>query len=133
MSAVSIARRRAVGAEGAATAIVVGICGAAVLLGGGVVVFATAAAEHARADAAADLAALAGSDVARGIGSPGDPCAAAAKAADGSGATLTSCSVLSGDGASIEVSVRAVPQGTAAHWLPLPRATATSWAGPPPS
>lgn len=125
-------QRRLRGANGAATAIVAGICAAAVLLGGGVVVFASAAAEDSRAAAAADLAALAGSDVARGIGSAGDPCAAAAKAASGSGATLTTCTVLRGDGASIEVSVRAVPQGAAARWLPLPRATATSWAGPPP-
>jgi secretion/DNA translocation related TadE-like protein len=132
MSAVLRVQRRMSGATGAATVLVVGIAAAAVLLGAGVVVMAGASAEATRASNAADLAALAGSDVARGIGSPGDPCAAAAKAARGSGATMTSCTVLGGDGATIEVSVRATAQGSAVGWLPLPRATATSWAGPPP-
>jgi secretion/DNA translocation related TadE-like protein len=133
VSALESAPRRGAGAVGAATVVVVGIGAAAVLLGGGVIVFASSAAEHSRATSAADLAALAGSDVARGIGTAGDPCAAARRAATGSGATLTSCTLLGGDGASIEVAVQAVPQGAAARWLPLPRATATSWAGAPPT
>jgi secretion/DNA translocation related TadE-like protein len=133
VSALESAPRRGAGAVGAATVVAVGIGAAAVLLGGGVIVFASSAAEHSRATSAADLAALAGSDVARGIGTAGDPCAAARRAATGSGATLTSCTLLGGDGASIEVAVQAVPQGAAARWLPLPRATATSWAGAPPT
>jgi hypothetical protein len=66
MSAVLRVQRRMSGATGAATVLVVGIAAAAVLLGAGVVVMAGASAEATRASNAADLAALAGSDVARG-------------------------------------------------------------------
>lgn len=109
----------------------IAIVAASVAAGAAVAVFTSAAAETSRATTAADLAALAGADVARGIGTVGDPCTAAERSATGSGADVTGCTVLDGEGASIEVTVTARRQGTAARWLPLPRARATSWAGPP--
>ena len=120
------------GDVGAATGFFIGLLGAGVLAGAVVLVWADASAQHTRAAVAADLAALAGADTARGIGEAGDPCAAAARAADGTGAELVSCTVLGGDGASIQVTVSARRTGGAASWIGLGRPRATSWAGPPP-
>ncbi|WP_120521861.1 Rv3654c family TadE-like protein [Arthrobacter celericrescens] len=76
-----------------------------------------------RAAAAADLAALAAADVARGL-KPGDPCTVAAETARQNNASLTSC-LLAGGGI-VEVRTRLM-QGSF-----LGSATGRSRAGPPP-
>jgi secretion/DNA translocation related TadE-like protein len=76
-----------------------------------------------RAAAAADLAALAGADAARGL-RPGDPCTVAAETARRNNASLTSC-VLVGGGI-VEVRTQLL-QGSY-----LGSATGRSRAGPPP-
>jgi secretion/DNA translocation related TadE-like protein len=96
--------------------LVIGLLSAALLM-------AQATVHAQRAASAADLAALAAADVARGL-KPGDPCAAAAETAAQNNATLTSC-LLAGEGI-VEVRTRLL-QGTV-----LGTATGHSRAGPPP-
>ncbi len=82
------------------------------------------AAVHAqRAAAAADLAALAGADAARGL-KPGVPCTVAAEVASQNRAALTSCLFLGGGIVEVRTSLL---QGSA-----LGTATGHSKAGPPP-
>lgn len=76
-----------------------------------------------RTAAAADLAALAGADAARGL-TPGDPCGVAAEVAAHHGVRLASCEVMRGE--VVEVSTE-----LSGHYL-YGTATGRSRAGPPP-
>jgi secretion/DNA translocation related TadE-like protein len=79
-----------------------------------------------RAQAAADLAALAAADVALGR-RPGDPCALATAVAAANGGRLVSCTVEGGGDAVVGVEVR--PPGAAAQ---LGTARVSARAGPAP-
>ncbi|WP_153144007.1 Rv3654c family TadE-like protein [Nesterenkonia halophila] len=92
-----------------------------------VVLLGAAATGGARAARAADLAALAGADVARGL-APGDPCTVAEQVARRNGAELTACRVIGADGTEVLVVVRRAVGGAAGETL---EATGTSRAGPP--
>lgn len=92
----------------------------AVLLG-------AAATGAARAARAADLAALAGADVARGL-APGDPCTIAEQVASRNDAELISCRVTGEDGTDVVVEVRRTVLGPGVEAL---EATGISRAGPP--
>jgi len=84
----------------------------------------TQAGVHAqRAAAAADLAALAAADAARGL-KPGDPCTVAAETALQNNASLTSCFLVGGG--IVEVRTRLLQESY------LGSATGRSRAGPPP-
>ncbi|WP_115787805.1 Rv3654c family TadE-like protein [Arthrobacter silvisoli] len=87
------------------------------------VLLAQAGVHAQRAAAAADMAALAAADAARGL-KPGDPCTVAAETARQNNASLTSC-LLAGGGI-VEVRTRLM-QGSF-----LGSATGHSRAGPPP-
>ncbi|WP_280116001.1 Rv3654c family TadE-like protein [Paenarthrobacter nitroguajacolicus] len=88
-----------------------------------VVLLAQAAAMGTRAATAADLAALAGADAARGL-TPGDPCAVAADVAGRHQAKLTSCTVVGGE--EVEVATEL------AHPFQWGVASGKARAGPPP-
>ena len=117
---------------GAATALAVGLLAACVAGGAMVLCWAMAATEETAMQSAADLSALSASASARGLGSSADPCGVAGETAARNHARVTSCQVLSGSGARVRVEVLAVREGQATAWLPVPAATASSWAGPPP-
>jgi secretion/DNA translocation related TadE-like protein len=87
------------GQRGSASLLVVALAGVVLLLGLAASFLTATAAAHRRAQAAADLAALAGA-TARQRGE--DPCAAAATVATGNGAGLGGCRL---DGADVVVSV----------------------------
>lgn len=109
---------------GAGTVVAAGLAMAMLLLLTGVLWLGQAAAAAGKAATAADLAALAAADVARGL-TPGDPCQVAADLAIRLGASLTSCQVqgAQADTVQVEVIVRSgLPW--AAHGL--------ARAGPPP-
>jgi secretion/DNA translocation related TadE-like protein len=111
------------GERGSATLLVVAMAGVLVLLGAALAVVAAMVVDHRTAQAAADLAALAG---ARGAGAGGDACAAAARVAAADGARLTGCVVTGRD---VEVQVE-VP---GPHWLgQIADLGARSRAGPGP-
>lgn len=81
-----------------------------------------------RAAKAADLAALAAADVARGL-SPGVPCDVAARVAADNGAQLSECAVVAPENTIVDVTaVIELPQPLAS----LGPATGVSRAGPPP-
>jgi len=88
-----------------------------------VLLLAQAGVHAQRAAAAADLAALAAADAARGL-KPGDPCTVAAETALQNNASLTSCLLVGGG--IVEVRTRLM-QGTF-----FGSATGRSRAGPPP-
>ncbi len=92
-----------------------------------VVLLGAAATGGARAARAADLAALAGADVARGL-APGDPCTVSEQVTRRNGAELTACHVVGADGAEVVVTVRRAVVDSAGELL---EATGTSRAGPP--
>ncbi|MDR2256727.1 MAG: hypothetical protein LBE25_12120 [Arthrobacter sp.] len=123
------------GEQGSATALALGLLAAA---GAGIVavlLWTSAGLEQSRAAGAAELAALAASDAARGLGTVGEPCAAAAQVAARNGARLLSCRTTSAlsaaQGASAIVSVASE---RAPGWgvFPLPPARAEAVAGAPP-
>lgn len=93
-----------------------------------VVLLGAAATGGVRAARAADLAALAGADVVRGL-APGDPCTVAEQVVRRNGAELTACRVVGADGTEVLVAVRRAVGGAAGEML---EATATARAGPPP-
>ncbi len=78
------------GERGAATVLVVALLGVLVLVGAALGVVGAIFAAHRTAQAAADLAALAGASV---VGGAGDPCTVAATTAAANGARLTSCAL----------------------------------------
>lgn len=86
--------------RGAATVVAVALAGVLLLVGAATGVVGAIVVAHRRAQAAADLAALAGA-VAQGRGQ--DPCAAAAEVAGVNGAVVATCRV---DGADVLVEVR---------------------------
>ena len=123
------------GEAGAATALGLGLLAAAVACIVAALLFSSAGLEQSRASSAAELAALAASDAARGIGAGGDPCAVAGEVAARNGARVLACrstSALSADqGASAVVSVASErPPGWGV--FPLPLATSQAAAGAPP-
>ncbi|HEX4472624.1 MAG TPA: Rv3654c family TadE-like protein [Nocardioides sp.] len=89
------------GERGSAVVLVVAMAGVLVLVGAALAVVAAMVVDHRTAQAAADLAALAG---ARGAGSGGDACATAARVAAADGARLTGC-VVAGRDVEVEVEV----------------------------
>lgn len=76
--------------QGSSTVLAVSLGAAALTLVAGLGLGAQAFLAHARADGAADLAAIAAADAARGI-TPGDPCEIAAETARRSGVEVTEC------------------------------------------
>ncbi|MBM9461150.1 flp pilus-assembly TadE/G-like family protein [Nocardioides sp. zg-536] len=91
------------GQRGAATVLVVAMCGVLLLVGAGTGVVAALVVAHRQAQGAADLAALAGATVLAEPGR-GDPCGAAGEVAAANGAALVSCTV-QGQDVLVEVSV----------------------------
>ncbi len=85
--------------RGAATVVVTACLGVLLLVGCALAVVAAMVTAHRSAQAAADLAALAGAISAR---DGGDPCAAAGSVAAANGASLTGCAR---DGAAVTVEV----------------------------
>ncbi|MGO4246674.1 Rv3654c family TadE-like protein [Paenarthrobacter sp. RAF54_2] len=81
---------------GSGTVLALSLGFAVLALLGGLLLLAQAGVMASRAASAADLAALAAADAARGIAS-GEPCAVAASVAGQQGATLTACDVVGGD------------------------------------
>ena len=108
---------------GSGTVLAVGLGLLLILLISVAMLLAQAGVHAQRAAAAADLAALAAADAARGL-SPGEPCSVAADTASRHNASLSSC-VLEGGGI-VEVRTR-LHQETV-----LGAATGHSRAGPPP-
>lgn len=93
--------------RGAVTLLAVACSGLLLLVGCGLAVVAAMVAGHRTAQAAADLAALAGATAAR---DGGDPCRAAARIAVANRARLTGCTV---DGVEVTVDVEV----TGPRWL----------------
>ncbi|ANH38006.1 hypothetical protein I601_1573 [Nocardioides dokdonensis FR1436] len=91
---------RAAGERGAATLLGVALAGMLLLVGVTLAEISAVVAAHRRAQAAADLAALAGAT------SPGESCAAADRVATANGARLTGCLL---EGADVLVSVQVDP------------------------
>lgn len=87
--------------RGAATVLVTACLGVLLLTGCALAVVAAMVAAHRTAQAAADLAALAGAVAVR---DGGDPCSAAGSVASDNGARLTACAV---DGDEVTVAVEA--------------------------
>lgn len=118
--------------RGAGTALVFVVV-AALCLGLVVVLALTnAAAASGRAATAADLAALAAADAARGL-AQGDPCGTAEQTAGRNGATLVDCRRSGADGEVVDVWT-SVSLGAAWGWLESLglQAEGRSRAGPPP-
>lgn len=109
------------GERGAATILVTACLGVLLLVGCALAVVAAMVTAHRAAQAAADLAALAGATAAqRGD----DPCSAAAAVAAANGARLAGCSAVAGD-----VTVRVTVPGP--RWLGQPHdLAAEARAGP---
>lgn len=82
--------------QGSGTVLALGLVAVAVALFAGLLLLTQAAVMASKAATAADLAALAAADVARGL-APGEPCGAAEGVAARNDARVTSCEVLNGD------------------------------------
>lgn len=93
--------------RGSATPLAVGLLGVVLFVGAALGVVAAVVATHRSAQAAADLASLAGAGA---LQRQADACAAAARVADANGAALEDCSVAGED---VTVTVRV----TGPHWL----------------
>jgi secretion/DNA translocation related TadE-like protein len=102
-----VTRRRPTEERGGATVLAVTCLGLLLLVGAALGVVAAMVAAHRQAQAAADLAALAGATT---IGDGGDPCAAASGVATANRATLLACTV---EGSDVHVEVRV----TGPRWL----------------
>jgi len=98
---VTVRRHRPGGESGAATVLVTACLGVLLLVGCALAVVGAMVTAHRAAQAAADLAALAGANAAQ---DGGDPCAAAASIAGDNGARLTQCSIANQD-VTVEVEV----------------------------
>ncbi|NHU84635.1 flp pilus-assembly TadE/G-like family protein [Kocuria sp. JC486] len=99
----------------------------AIFLLGGVLLVGQAGVLKHRAGNAADLAALAAADTARGL-VPGDPCDAARRVAEENGAELLECSLVEPDLTTVDVTVGIDLPGVLS---PLGQAKNVSRAGPP--
>ena len=115
--------RRGRGERGSATVWVLALSGVLVALGAAGVLVGSAVITRHRAEAAADLAALAAAGDA--VTGPADPCATASSVAVANGAVLESCAVLAGAVVQIRVGVR-MPMGP----LGVRWAQASARAGP---
>ncbi|WP_342750303.1 Rv3654c family TadE-like protein [Brevibacterium ihuae] len=109
--------------RGSSTVLAVALGAGALTLVGLLGLGAQAFLAHARVDAAADLAAIAAADAARGI-TPGDPCEVAGQTAEHSGAEVTECIARSDLGTAKVVTEIDLP-------APLGKVTATAVAGSP--
>ena len=89
--------------RGSATVWVLALCGVLVSLGAAAVLVGGAVAGRHRAEAAADLAALAAAG--RAVSGAADPCAAAESVASANGAVLESCAVHPGAVVEVRVTV----------------------------
>jgi secretion/DNA translocation related TadE-like protein len=110
--------------RGAGTVLAVGLVAVVLVLAAALAVLTQAATARHRAEAAADLAALAAADALLGR-ADGDPCARAARTAAANGARLASCAPRAGAVVRVVVEVR--PQGPAGALGP---ARAVARAGP---
>ena len=99
--------RRSGGSRGAATVLVTACLGVLLLVGCALAVVAAMVTAHRTAQAAADLAALAGATAAQ---HGRDPCATATSVAADNGARVTQCSIVDRD-VTVEVAV------DGPHWL----------------
>jgi len=99
------------------------------LASGAILVFVAATQAATRAGTAADLAALAAADTARGL-REGDPCAVAQGLAERNGASVRSC-VVENPGSTVRITV-AVPARFSFAQLAIYEASASARAGPPP-
>ena len=97
--------------RGSGSVLVLGICGVLLSMLAASALLGSAIATRHRAQAAADLAALAAADVALGR-RPGDPCRLAAAVAAANGAGLVACEVTEDSGAVVRVEI--APPGPAA-------------------
>lgn len=109
--------------RGSATVWVLALCGVLVSLGAAGVLVGGAVTGRHRAEAAADLAALAAAG--RAVSGVADPCAAAGSVASADGAVLESCTVLPGGVVEVRVTV-----GVMLGPLGRRQATARARAGP---
>ncbi|MCB5282905.1 Rv3654c family TadE-like protein [Arthrobacter sp. ES1] len=109
--------------RGAGTVLALGLGLLVILAAMSLLLLAQSATMGSRAATAADLAALAAADTARGI-SPGEPCAVAAEVAHRNGARVLSC--VQGGGNTVQVRTELEVR------LPLGVATGLARAGPPP-
>lgn len=121
--------------RGSGTVLALSIVTVLVMLLGVVHLISISAAAAAQSARSADLAALAGADVARGLG-PGDPCTVAEEVVARNEGALESCAVggESGTEVRVEVSVDALTRTRLRpNWLELPQLSAygVSRAGPP--
>ncbi|WP_370289042.1 Rv3654c family TadE-like protein [Nocardioides sp.] len=120
---------RPAGQRGAATLLVVALCGVLMAVGAATAAVGALVVDHRRTQAAADLAALAAAGALTGVsavGATGEPCAVAGRIATANGAEVIACD-LQGDTATITVA-RDGPR-----WLgQAPRLRATARAGPAP-
>lgn len=109
---------------GAGTVLMAGFAVLVLVMVGVVVLLLQASAAASKAATAADLAALAAADAARGL-APGDPCAVAGTVAEQHGARITECGIgTTGPGTAI-IRVSVDLRGL------LPDATGAARAGPP--
>lgn len=109
--------------QGSGTVLALTLGFAVLALLGGLLVLAQAGVMASRAASAADLAALAAADAARGIAS-GEPCAVAAGVAGQQGATVTACDVVRGEVVEVATELE--------QPFLFGRATGRARAGPPP-
>lgn len=109
--------------RGSGTVLGAGLAMVMILLLAGLLLVAQVAVAASRAAGAADLAALAAADAARGLTS-GNPCEVAEAVSRQNGASLSSCSITGEEIADIVTSVALPP--------PWGKATGRSRAGPPP-
>lgn len=118
--------------SGAGTGLMVGLVAVGLLLIGMVLSIVTAAGAQAKAATAADLAALAAADVARGLKS-GEPCQVAELIAVDHGADVTSCQQEAGQRGTVSVTTR-VPTHFLLEWLQAfdLAGVGKARAGPPP-
>ncbi|WP_313814105.1 Rv3654c family TadE-like protein [Glutamicibacter sp.] len=115
--------------RGSSTVAVAGIVATVLLLAAAVLGFSAAGRATMQAGTAADLAALAAADTARGLRS-GDPCGTAAQVAGANHAELSSCRI-EADGTTVRVAVD-VRLNFSAAGITLYRAHAQARAGAPP-
>jgi len=115
--------------QGSSTVAVTALMITAVLLTGAILAWVAASNAAMHAASAADLAALAAADTARGLRA-GEPCTVARSLAEANGADLESCAVETG-GASVRVVV-SVPVGFSSMGIELYAARAKARAGAPP-
>lgn len=115
--------------RGSGTVVTTALVIVALLLAGATLAWVAAVHAAMNAAAAADLAALAGADTARGL-RPGDPCEVARSLAQMNHVSLETC-IVEPDGQTVMVSAK-VPVSFQALGLELYSATAKARAGAPP-